>query len=46
MTVKNWVLKAVDLWHTIKDEKLHWQTDNQARFLQLKQARILAEKED
>ena len=45
MTVKNWLLKAVNLWHTIKDEKLHWQTHNQDRQLQLKQARILAENE-
>lgn len=43
MTIKHWVLKAVDLLHTIKDEKLHWQTHNQARQLQLKHARILAE---
>jgi hypothetical protein len=43
MTIKYWVLKAVDLLHSIKDEKLHWQTNNQARQLQLKHARILAE---
>jgi hypothetical protein len=43
MTIKHWVLKAVDLLHTLKDEKLRWQTDNQAQELQLKQARILAE---
>ncbi len=43
MTVKNWLLNAIELIHTIKDEKLHWQTNNQARQLQLKQARILAE---
>lgn len=43
MTIKHWVLQTVDLLHTLKDEKLHWQTDNQARQLQLKHARILAE---
>lgn len=43
MSIKHWVLKAVDLLHSLKDEKLRWQTDNQARQLQLKQARILAE---
>jgi len=43
MTIKHWVLNAVNLLHTIKDEKLHWQTNNQARQLQLKHARILAE---
>ena len=43
MTVKNWILNAIDLWHSIKDEKLRWQTDNQTRQIQLKQARILAE---
>lgn len=43
MTIKHWVLKTVDLLHSIKDEKLHWQTNNQARQLELKQARILAE---
>ena len=43
MTIKHWVLKAIDLLHTLKDEKLRWQTDNQAQELQLKQARILAE---
>ena len=43
MTIKHWVLKAVDLLHNIKDEKLHWQTANQAQQLQLKHAQILAE---
>ena len=43
MTVKNWILNAIDLLHSIKDEKLRWQTDNQTRQIQLKQARILAE---
>jgi ferredoxin-fold anticodon binding domain-containing protein len=43
MTIKYWVLQAVDLLHTLKDEKLHWQTNNQARQLHLKHARILAE---
>lgn len=45
MTVKNWILKAVDLLHSVKDQKLRWKTDNQAQQLQLKQARILAENE-
>jgi hypothetical protein len=45
MIVKNWLLKTVRLWHTLKDEKLAWQTDNQARLLQLKQQRIVAENE-
>jgi hypothetical protein len=43
MSIKNWLLQAVDLLHSIKDEKLRWQIDNQDRQLQLKQARILAE---
>ncbi|OYV18872.1 MAG: hypothetical protein CG439_1122, partial [Methylococcaceae bacterium NSP1-2] len=43
MTIKNWLLNTVELLHSIKDQKLRWQTDNQARQLQLKQARILAE---
>ncbi|MSP27546.1 MAG: hypothetical protein EXR80_03640 [Methylococcales bacterium] len=43
MTIKQWVLNAVNLLHSITDEKLHWQTHNQARQLQLKHARILAE---
>lgn len=45
MTIKNWFFKAIELLHSIKDEKLRWQTDNQARQIQLKQARILAENE-
>jgi hypothetical protein len=45
MTIKNWVLRAVELLHSIKDEKLRWKTNNQAQQLQLKQARILAENE-
>ena len=43
MTVKHWILNAIDLLHSIKDEKLRWQTDNQTRQIQLKQARIRAE---
>jgi hypothetical protein len=43
MIIKHWVLNAVNLLHSIKDEKLRWQTDNQARQLQLKHARIRAE---
>ena len=43
MTLKNWVISIVELLHSIKDEKLRWQTDNQAGQLQLKQARIMAE---
>jgi uncharacterized protein (DUF952 family) len=43
MSIKNWLLRTVELLHSIKDEKLRWQTDNQARQLQLKQARIVAE---
>lgn len=43
MTVKNWILNVIDLLHTIKDENLRWQTDNQTQQIQLKQAQILAE---
>ncbi len=43
MILKNWLLNTIELLHSIKDQKLRWQTANQARQLQLKQARILAE---
>jgi cell division protein FtsB len=45
MTIKTWVLNVLALLHSVKDENLRWQTDNQARQQQLKQARILAEEQ-
>lgn len=41
---KNWILAVVKLFHTIKDENLNWQTENQDRQTRLKHAHILAEK--
>jgi hypothetical protein len=45
MIIKTWVLNVLALLHSVKDENLRWQTDNQARQQQLKQARILAEEQ-
>ncbi len=41
MTMLNTLIK---LWHSIKDENLKWQLDNQDDQAKLKQARVLAEK--
>ena len=43
-TLKRWVSTLVTLFHSVKDENLHWQTANQDRQLKLKHARVLAEK--
>ncbi|NOT12780.1 MAG: hypothetical protein HOP23_13275 [Methylococcaceae bacterium] len=42
---KNRILSIVNLFHSIKDENLHWQQINQSRQTKLKQDRIIAEKE-
>jgi hypothetical protein len=45
MTVlKNWISSIVDLWHTVKDRNLQWQTDNQEQLSKLRHAHVLAEK--
>lgn len=45
MTIlKNWVLNLANLWHSIKDENLRWQSTNHEQQEKLRQARILAEK--
>ena len=44
MTLKNRVLALLTLFHTIKDENLHWRTANQDQQAQLKHRRVLAEK--
>ena len=44
MTLKNRVLALLKLFHTIKDENLHWRTANQGQQAQLKHRRVLAEK--
>ena len=43
-TLKRWVFTLVTLFHSVKDENLHWKTANQNRQLKLKHARVLAEK--
>lgn len=43
MLLKNWISPLIDLFHSIKDENLHWQSQNQAQQTQLKHAQILAE---
>ena len=43
-TFKSWVFTLVNLFHSVKDENLHWKTANQDRQLKLKHARVLAEK--
>lgn len=45
MIIKTWVLNIVALFHSVKDENLRWQTNNQVQQQQLKQARILAEEQ-
>jgi len=42
--LKDWVITAVKLFHSVKDENLQWQTANQDRQTKLKTAAILAEK--
>ena len=45
MTIlKNWVFTLVKLFHSVKDENLHWQNANQDQQVKLKHARVLAEK--
>ena len=44
ITLKNRVLALLKLFHTIKDENLHWRTANQDQQAQLKHRRVLAEK--
>jgi len=43
-TFKDWIFTLVNLFQSIKDENLRWQTANQDRQARLKQARVLAEK--
>ena len=43
-TFKSWVFTLVNLFHSVKDENLHWKTTNQDQQLKLKHARVLAEK--
>lgn len=42
--LKNWVITAVNLFHSVKDENLQWRTVNQDRQTKLRHAYILAEK--
>jgi len=42
--LKNWLANIVDLWHSVKDSNLQWQTDNREQLAQLKHAQVLAEK--
>jgi hypothetical protein len=41
--LKTWLVAAMQLFHSVKDENLNWQSQNQAQLAQLKQAQILAE---
>ncbi|GAB6139612.1 hypothetical protein JCM14076_03410 [Methylosoma difficile] len=41
--LKTWLLAAVKLFHTVKDENLQWQSQNQDQIAALKHAQILAE---
>lgn len=43
-TFKGWIFTLVNLFQSVKDENLRWQTANQDRQAKLKQARMLAEK--
>lgn len=43
-TLKEQIHNMVDLYHSIKDKNLHWQTANQDQQIKLSHARILAEK--
>ncbi|CAG1020896.1 hypothetical protein DOJK_00640 [Patescibacteria group bacterium] len=45
MSIKTWLLNGLTLWQTLKEEKLNWKLQHQAKELELKQARILAEEE-
>ncbi len=43
MLLKSWLSTLVGLFHSIKDENLQWQNQNQAQQTKLKHAQILAE---
>lgn len=43
MVLKNWLAAFLGLVHSIKDENLQWQSQNQAQQTKLKHAQILAE---
>jgi methanogenic corrinoid protein MtbC1 len=43
MSIKNWVLNLINIFHQVKDEKLNWQLANHADLARLKQAQALAE---
>jgi hypothetical protein len=43
-TLKNRVFALLKLFHSLKDEDLHWKTANQDRQVKLKHARVLAAK--
>ena len=43
-TFKIRIFNWVKLFHSVKDENLHWKTTNQDQQIKLKQARVLAEK--
>ena len=45
MSIKTWLLNGLNLWQTLKEEKLNWKLQHQAKELELKQARILAEEQ-
>lgn len=42
--LKNWILNAVNLLHSVKDQNLKWQLANQGDQAKLKYVRVLAEK--
>ncbi|MDD2724228.1 MAG: hypothetical protein PHH59_09445 [Methylovulum sp.] len=41
--LKNLTLQLVRIWHAVKDENLHWQTQTHPQQTQLRQAQLLAE---
>lgn len=43
-TLKNWTLTLLKLFHTVKNENLQWQENNQEQQNKLKHSRILATK--
>jgi RNA polymerase-interacting CarD/CdnL/TRCF family regulator len=43
-TLKNWTLTLLKLFHTVKNENLQWQENNQVQQNKLKHSRILATK--
>jgi hypothetical protein len=43
-TLKNRIVALLNLFHSVKDENLHWKTANQDQQVKLKHARVLAEK--